>query len=107
MSKNIEELFKQSLDNHEVSYDPSAWDSLQSKLDSKKITNKKSKLSNLKNIVLITTTLGVAGYFMFSNQTQTKIQEQKINNPKTETKETNGGPIVMLGRACKDLKQLA
>lgn len=88
MSKNIEELFKQSLDNHEVSYDPSAWDSLQSKLDSKKITNKKSKLSNLKNIVLITTTLGVAGYFMFSNQTQTKIQEQKINNPKTETKET-------------------
>jgi len=72
MSINIEELFKQSLEHHEENYDPSAWDALQSKLDSKQETNKKTKSSNWKTLTLITATIGVAGYFMFSNKSDSK-----------------------------------
>jgi hypothetical protein len=94
MSKNIEELFKQSLENYEESYDPSAWDALQSKLDSKQEPSKNSKSSNnWKAFALITTTIGVAGYFMFYNKTNsTKIAPQKAPIKK-EIKETSTVPI--------------
>jgi len=49
MRINIEELFKQSLEHHEENYDPSAWDALQSKLDSKQETNKKNKVFELED----------------------------------------------------------
>ena len=83
MSKNIEELFKQSLEHYEESYDPSAWNTLQSKLDSLQETNKKTKSFNFKKITLITTTIGIAGYFTLFNNTEVK-KEQKINSNNTE-----------------------
>ena len=83
MSKNIEELFKQSLEHYEESYDPSAWNALQSKLDSIKETNKKSKSFDFKTITLITTTIGIAGYFTLFNKTEVK-KEQKTNSNNTE-----------------------
>lgn len=78
MSKNIEELFKQSLENYEESYDPSAWDALQSKLDSKQKSNENSKFSKINTITLIVLTIGIAGYFIFSNKTEVKIEKDKI-----------------------------
>lgn len=88
MSKNIEELFKQSLENYEESYDPSAWSALQSKLDSKQETNQNSKSSNWKTFTLITVTISVAGYFMFSRKIDKNTVEPKNHIPKTEVQET-------------------
>jgi hypothetical protein len=94
MSKNIEDLFKQSLENYEESYDPSAWDALQSKLDSKQEPNKNSKnTSNWKTFTLITATIGVASYFMFTNKNDSKKIEQKNTQPKTVIKENTTYPI--------------
>jgi len=90
MSKDIEDLFKQSLENYEESYDPSAWDALQSKLDSNQKNNQNSKFSNIKTITLIAVTLGVASYFIFSNKTEIKKEKEKIKH--TE-KEINKQPL--------------
>ncbi len=103
MSKNIEELFKQSLENHEENYDSSAWDALQSKLDSKQETNKKSKSSNWKTITLITATIGVAGYFMFSNKSDSKKVEHKNPTFKMEVKET---PSYRISNEKQDVKKV-
>ena len=94
MSKNIEDLFKQSLENYEESYDPSAWDALQSKLDSKQEPSKNSKSSNnWKMFTLITATIGVAGYFIFSSKKETNKVEAKEIPVKTEIKENITYPI--------------
>ena len=94
MNKNIEDLFKQSLENYEESYDPSAWDALQSKLDSKQEPSKNSKSSNnWKMFTLITATIGVAGYFMFSSKKEPNKVEAKEIPVKTEIKENITYPI--------------
>jgi hypothetical protein len=94
MSKNIEDLFKQSLENYEESYDPSAWDALQSKLDSRQEPSKNSKSSNnWKMFTLITATIGVAGYFIFSIKKETNKVEAKEIPVKTEIKENITYPI--------------
>jgi hypothetical protein len=103
MSKNIEELFKQSLEHHEENYDPSAWDALQSKLDSKQETNKKTKSSNWKTLTLITATIGVAGYFMFSNKSDSKKIELKKPTLKIEIKET---PSYRISNEKQDIKKV-
>jgi len=94
MSKNIEDLFKQSLENYEESYDPSAWDALQSKLDSRQEPSKNSKSpNNWKMFTLITATIGVAGYFMFSSKKEPNKVEAKEIPVKTEIKENITYPI--------------
>jgi hypothetical protein len=94
MSKNIEEIFKQSLEHHEESYDPSAWNALQSKLDSKQAPNQNSKNSNnWKMFTLITATIGVAGYFMFSSKKEPNKAEVREIPVKTEIKENITYPI--------------
>lgn len=94
MSKNIEELFKQSLEHYEESYDPSAWNALQSKLDSKQEPNQNSKNSNnWKMFTLIVATIGVAGYFMFSSKKEPNKAEVREIPVKTEIKENITYPI--------------
>ena len=94
MSKNIEDLFKQSLENYEEPYDPSAWNALQSKLDSKKDANLNSKNSNNWRVfALISATIGVAGYFMYFVKSNTTKTEIKKNSIKTEIKEQTNLPI--------------
>ncbi len=94
MSKNIEDLFKHSLENYEESYDPSAWDALQSKLDSiKEIDNNSKKSNNWKTFTLITATISVASYFMFSSKPDLIKSESKKTTHKIKIEETNLHPI--------------
>lgn len=82
MSKNIEDIFKESLENHEESYDPSAWKALSEKLDSVGENKTNSNTTKWKLYSLITISVAISGFLLIhnreSNNTASKSNQSKI-----------------------------
>lgn len=92
MKENLENKIKQSLENHEMPYNTSAWTAMQAKLDVVKPVT--SPTSNLKWYLSAASVVavGVVSYFAFINTAeQTKEPIKKAEN--TELIESNSNSI--------------
>ena len=87
MSQNIENIFKESLQQHEVPYDPKAWDALSSRLDALQPTVIKKPFNPWAAIIITVGLVGTASLFYFtSNQ---KSTDEKIVQSIDETKKSD------------------
>jgi hypothetical protein len=92
MSKQIEDIFKNSLEHYEESYDPSAWDALQARLDSKSEPNQKTKKTNWKTFSIVAVGLTIGGYYFFKSSEEKpvqKVEEKETLKTAQETKSEN------------------
>ncbi len=82
---NLESKFKQALENHEVDYNPQAWDAFKQKLDAQpSVPNGGSKtLAKLGIAATVVTTLSIGAYFLFngsgSDAGSAKNQNDQVN----------------------------
>ena len=85
--RNIEDLFKESLKNHELPYNKEAWSKMNKKLDARN----SGSSNGLKWILgAAGAALIVATYlFMGTNEAPEKVQAQKIQTEEEESVETN------------------
>jgi hypothetical protein len=90
MNKNIEELFKESLSNHEEAYDASAWESLSKKIDNNQTDRNQRKNSNWKTWTIVSVSVAVTGLYLFNNSNSSKNVPIKktIEQPTLEINET-------------------
>jgi hypothetical protein len=93
MSKDLEELFRESLQQHEVPYDASAWDSLNKKLSENQPENQKK--NHWKSISFIVAGLAIGGYLFYSNSTPTPVKKHQIEQikPITPLEETKDNEV--------------
>lgn len=92
MSKNIEDIFRSSLENHEESYDASAWNSISEKLDSKSESINKSKKSNWSTYSIVAAGIVIGGYLLLNrneNQIPKIISKEKEKQNETIILEKN------------------
>lgn len=94
---NLESKFKQALENHEMDYDPKAWDSFKQKLDAKDVAQPNGGSNTLAKLGIAASVAGIlsfGAYFLFFNggestktkSTDTERQADVIENPENKSK---------------------
>lgn len=78
MKNNIEQKIKESLQNHEMPYNASAWTAMQAKLDVVKPVSVAASASNLKWIIVAASVavVGVVSYLTINSSTEPTQKEQ-------------------------------
>lgn len=94
---DIEQNFKNSLENYELPYNASAWDSLSSKLDSEMPVSEATTpaASNYKWFIASSSVvvLSIAAYFLFfNNNTESKRKDNSIIQNETILEPTSNNP---------------
>ncbi|MCB0479419.1 MAG: PKD domain-containing protein [Crocinitomicaceae bacterium] len=101
--KNLESKFKEALSNHEMDYNPQAWDAFKQRLDGQQAVQPNGGSKTLAKLGIAATVVGimsVGAYFMFKGDGShvEKSKDQKstaevIENPKQENHDFNNGQV--------------
>lgn len=106
MKKTIEEIIKQSLENHELPYNKDAWESMHKRLDQVKPTNGFNTAWKYFGAAVGITTIAIASYFFFSTET---ISENSSSTKSTiahnKTDETHTSNETIENTSIKDVPQ--
>lgn len=106
MSQNLENLFKESLQDLDAPYNPQAWEALQTRLDVAMPTAAPKKLFNLwKASAIVVGIVGIATSLYFLNSSSTDSNKNKntqITSEELTTENTNDKSVVKKSVAKND-----